>query len=665
MAGGKQQSMSVGKSLITSASTSAEFQKKFRLKYNEIREAVSAELIAKFPEEEPLPYLKPKADIDKAFQAMKDIYDNTGIGLPSAEWDALRNASITNDPIMEDTFEAILNFAGDSHPEIETPLLRKAPDSADVKNGINDYGSDLGVTANREAISKQVYSNLQSVESSSAIIEFDAQEQIVSPEQTTTNVQAKSDIGAKKADIERRRQEELDSVVGSKLTKSALEKANKPSKTKEEAEAEIERVKKENKDLIDKLEDPNTSQEEWDRLADELEEKFRGTSNGFRFNNGKIEFYYESVKKGNTININYSNSSPDKVGKYEVGDLLSVSNGSTTLPATVTKVSKTGRILEAKANNGEIVISNGVVLSANEVFRSREINAKYDAELAALEQIVTPEQVETQEETQEEAKVAPRRRAKVVPTTTSKFESFSPEQMVTRLTELRPTMNETQQMFVDIIVDMHKAGENIIESAVTLYKEFTNERGINMELESPESLSLITKEQATDLARSIVPGIPTDVLNNEIGIKFVGRFLLQKYAESPKSVVVGRTLEIGQILLGEESGKVYKQALLHELLHYIYRNLMDENEQIRFMQSAKRKYGKAVQGMTTDQLEDHIAKDWVNWFETNERPSSNFFNRVLEAIKKFLEAINPFRKELNDYFKDFAAGAYAQEKYRP
>ena len=199
---------------------------------------------------------------------------------------------------------------------------------------------------------------------------------------------ASQDVEAKKADIEKRRQEELDNSVGEGVTKNALKKANKPSKTKEQADSEIEKVKEENKELIDKLEDPNTTEEEWDKLADELGEKFRGTSNTFWFDkkDGKIKFAYTSVGKNGRINTQYSNAEPDSVGEYEVGDLLQVSNGSTNLPAKVTKVSSTGRVLEAKTDDGTVVIRNGFVLDANQVQANRVINAKYDAELSTLEQ---------------------------------------------------------------------------------------------------------------------------------------------------------------------------------------------------------------------------------------------------------------------------------------
>jgi len=208
-----------------------------------------------------------------------------------------------------------------------------------------------------------------------------------------------SDVEAKKADIEKRRQEELDNSLGEKITKNALKKANKPSKTKEQADSEIEKVKKENKELIDKLEDPNTTEEEWDKLADELGEKFRGTSNTFWFDkkDGKIKFAYTSVGKNGRINTQYSNAEPDSVGEYEVGDLLQVSNGSTNLPAKVTKVSSTGRVLEAKTDDGTVVIRNGFVLDANQVQANRVINAKYDAELKALgEPVIEPDKGDIQ-----------------------------------------------------------------------------------------------------------------------------------------------------------------------------------------------------------------------------------------------------------------------------
>ena len=286
--------------------------------------------------------------------------------------------------------------ANEKYEEESEPLTETSPITLNV-NPLNNFekGKDIIIDGKRYIVeSLDLPNNTATVKDPNTNITFKTDGRTVtSIDVNGTIAQAKlpfedsqSSLQDKIDDIERRRQEELDNVVGNELTKNALEKANKPSKTKQEAEDQIEKVKKENKDLIDKLENPNTSEEEWDKLAEELQEKFRGTSNGFRFSNGKIEFFYEPVRKGNSININYSNAAPDRVGEYEVGDILSVDNGSTTLPSTVTKVSTTGRILEAEANNGEIIIRNGIVLSANEVRKNREINAKYDAELAALQQ---------------------------------------------------------------------------------------------------------------------------------------------------------------------------------------------------------------------------------------------------------------------------------------
>lgn len=437
--------ISTGKSLITSAATSPEFMRKFRKQYNEIREELNDWIATNRPGEKAIPPLDWNQDIDKAIKALGKVHEENGIGLSTAQWEEMRRSSITFDPITEDVFEAILNFEGDNHPDIEAPLLRKSPKDASVKEGINDLGADLGIKAHRDAISNQVYSNLQSVESSSVILEFDVE---VTPE------------------------------------------------------------------------------------------------------------------------------------------------------------------------NAE----------APEVYTPP-----------------TPP-----------------------PAQSTEFDQLPASEMVAKLATLEAQLTPTQKLHLSVLQKALKAGaDGVHKGALALYNQIMDERGINMEMEDLEGLTLVTKEQAIDIAKKLVPGIPVDVLNEEIGIKFVSRFLLQKFASSPKHVVYGRTLEIGQILLGEESGKVYKQALLHELFHYIYRNLMEEDERISFMASAERKFGSKFKWMTLIEREDHIASYWVDWFESDKRPSSSFVDRVLKAIKDFLSLIIPSRKEIEDYFKEFSTGTYTQERFRP
>lgn len=274
------------------------------------------------------------------------------------------------------------------------------------------------------------------------------------------------------------------------------------------------------------------------------------------------------------------------------------------------------------------------------------------------QQTPPPEQTETTIE------VATESIPEVAPVVTAKFTELPIEEMVSRLDKLSDVLSDAAKgdlefaklALKDKLSEEDAAG--VKELLIAIYANFTNDRGINMELEAPDTLTLITPEQAWSIARQIVPGIPTDVKGNNIGIKLTSRFLLQKYAETPKNMVVGRTLEIGQILLGTESGKVYQEALLHELFHYVYRNLMSATERRKFDLSAERRLGKGV-------TEDDIANYWVEWFNTGQRPSSSFMDRVLEAINWFLDLIVPNRREIEDYFEDIARGKYNQERYRP
>jgi hypothetical protein len=54
------------------------------------------------------------------------------------------------------------------------------------------------------------------------------------------------------------------------------------------------------------------------------------------------------VGKGDRINSNYTRSREGQIGEFEVGDKVQVNNGSVRIPSTVTKVSSTGRIIEAQ-----------------------------------------------------------------------------------------------------------------------------------------------------------------------------------------------------------------------------------------------------------------------------------------------------------------------------
>ncbi len=204
-------------------------------------------------------------------------------------------------------------------------------------------------------------------------------------EQPTPTTSNQSEIEAKIADIERRRQEELDKNSG----KSKL--INTPTQNKQEAISKGEKILKENKELVEQLEKEFTNEDEtlFNQLVKKLEKLLNDATKGeasFAFNNGKIKLTINEVRKGNIINSNYTGSREGQIGQFEIGDSVQVNNGSVSIPATVTKVSSVGRIIEAEDKNGVILIRNGVVLSSNTIQREKEINAKYDAELKALEQ---------------------------------------------------------------------------------------------------------------------------------------------------------------------------------------------------------------------------------------------------------------------------------------
>ena len=206
------------------------------------------------------------------------------------------------------------------------------------------------------------------------------------------------------ADIEKRRKEELNNVTEG-TNKNALAKSETSMPTEEETIEEGNRILEENKDLVKKLEDPSTSDEEFDILEEELSEKFRGTSADWTLDVGKTEkiiIVFNKVGHG-TINNNYTNSQQDRVGKYVVGDELQVDNGATAQIAKVTKVSSTGRVLEAKlkADGTTVVIQNGTVLAPSEVLIQRDINAKYNAELAALKKETTSPETEVEQTARE------------------------------------------------------------------------------------------------------------------------------------------------------------------------------------------------------------------------------------------------------------------------
>ena len=209
-----------------------------------------------------------------------------------------------------------------------------------------------------------------------------------------TGVAAAVQVNDKVADIKRREQEELDNLF-SKTQASTDKQLNTPVQklSKEEVSKNIETAKQQNKDLVEELENPEflndeKRNDEWDKKADELSYKLpQGVS--FRITDGKVDFfdnqsYRESNFGGNTITRVTVFNLHKQTEKFEVGDRLQVDDGSRALPAIVTKVNEHGKILEAKKEDGRIIISRGNIITLAPINDRLKINAKYDAELAAL-----------------------------------------------------------------------------------------------------------------------------------------------------------------------------------------------------------------------------------------------------------------------------------------
>ena len=202
------------------------------------------------------------------------------------------------------------------------------------------------------------------------------------------------------ANIERRRQEELDNLF-SKTQASTDKQLNTPVQklSKEEINRNIETAKQQNKDLIEELEkefkentDNKASDEvwdKWDKKSDKLDNNLpQGVS--FRITDGKVDFfdnqsYREKGFGKNIVQVSVDNLH-NKTEKFEVGDNLQVQDGVRALPAKVTKVNEHGKILEAKQEDGRIIISRGNIITLAPINDRLKINAKYDAELKALEQ---------------------------------------------------------------------------------------------------------------------------------------------------------------------------------------------------------------------------------------------------------------------------------------
>jgi len=197
------------------------------------------------------------------------------------------------------------------------------------------------------------------------------------------------------ADIERRRQEDIDKLF-EKTQTSVDKKLNTPVEkiSKEEITKRIEEAKEKNKDLITELENPEflnskEREEEWDKKADELSDKLpRGIS--WRVTDGKIKFFdnqdyrEEGFGTRTIVPINVF-SIHNKSEKFEVGDKIQVDDGMRALPATVTKVNENGKILEARQDDGRLIISKGNIITTAPINERIKIDDKYNAELAALE----------------------------------------------------------------------------------------------------------------------------------------------------------------------------------------------------------------------------------------------------------------------------------------
>ena len=103
----------------------------------------------------------------------------------------------------------------------------------------------------------------------------------------------------------------------------------------------------------------------------------------WRVTNGKIEFFdtQDYREKGfgtkNIVPVNVS-SIHNKSEKFEVGDRIQVDDWVKALPAIVTKVNENGKILEAKTDDGKLIISKGNIISTAPINERLKINAKYD-----------------------------------------------------------------------------------------------------------------------------------------------------------------------------------------------------------------------------------------------------------------------------------------------
>ena len=313
------------------------------------------------------------------------------------------------------------------------------------------------------------------------------------------------------ADIEKRRQEELDKNSGtSKII-------NLPTQNEQEARNKSEKILEENKELVDQLEKEFTNEDEtlFNDLVEKLEKLLSDETEGevsFGFREGKIFLTVDKVKKGNIINLNYTNSRKGQIGEFEVGDTVQVNNGSVAIPSTVTKVSSTGRIVEAQDKNGTITIRNGVVLGSNVIQREKEINAKYDAELAALEQ------PKIEEEKQ------------IIPTTEKQLVEKSKELTETDVTSLDDIISSLDEELGKLAKEETNQANNVIEvenAIKTLPIEIFN----TVEVIDVVPLDILGRD---DLYLSIKDILNNNNIKDEVLINWVG--INKDKIQHPKSI---------------------------------------------------------------------------------------------------------------------------------
>jgi hypothetical protein len=252
-------------------------------------------------------------------------------------------------------------------------------------------------------------------EDAKAKMKADELESLLSNEQPISTTQsgsnpALSDVeSTAKAEIEKLKKEQQNEIdnLFAKTQASVDKKLNTPVQklSKDEIGKNIETAKSENKLLIEELEKEfkeNTENkasdevwDKWDKKADELSDKLpQGVS--FRITNGKVDFFdnqsYREKGFGKSIEQVSVGNIHNKTEKFEVGDNLQVQDGSRAMPAVVTKVNENGKILEAKTEDGKIIISKGNIVTTAPINDRLKINNEYEAKIKAVESLLSKEQ---------------------------------------------------------------------------------------------------------------------------------------------------------------------------------------------------------------------------------------------------------------------------------